>query len=240
MIQSGRVLVAGVQATSAASQVDDALAIAVAGAPPPFVSRGGEKLVDALERFGVEPAGRRCLDAGASTGGFTDCLLQRGAASVVAVDVGRGQLAWSLRQDPRVEVRERTNLRTLESIGEAAALAVADLSFISLVTVSPALMRLTTTDAEFVLLCKPQFEAGRSRIGKGGIVRDPTVHRAVLGEVVPGLAAHGIIVVDVIGSPLRGADGNVEFLLHAAKQGSPVSDDVLDAAVAAVHHETDG
>jgi len=233
VIEAGRVSVGGVRVTNAASQVGDDVAIAVAGPPPPFVSRGGEKLAAALDRFGIVPNGRRGLDAGASTGGFTDCLLQRGAASVVAVDVGRGQLAWPLRQDPRVEVRERTNLRLLESIGEPATLGVADLSFISLVTVASALIRLTSADAEFVLLCKPQFEAGRSRIGKGGVVRDPEVHRAVLHEVVQGLGTAGIVVTDAMCSPLRGGDGNVEFLLYAAKAGNQVGDDVLDAAVAA-------
>ncbi|MFN8036082.1 MAG: TlyA family RNA methyltransferase [Acidimicrobiia bacterium] len=233
VIDAGEVLVGGMPAANAATRVDESSAIVLTGPPPRFVSRGGDKLAAALDRFGIDPRGRRSLDAGASTGGFTDCLLQRGAASVVAIDVGRGQLAWSLRTDPRVEVHERTNLRGLLSIGEPAQLAVADLSFISLRTVAPALARLTAPDADLVLLCKPQFEAGRERVGKGGIVRDPAVHRSVLGEVVGALAADGLVVVAVVPSPLRGADGNVEFLLHAVKRGSVVGDDVLDAAVAA-------
>ena len=162
-------------------------------APPArFVSRGGEKLDAALDAWAIDVRGRRVLDAGASTGGFTDCLRQRGADPVVAVDVGHGQLAWSLRNDPGVVVMERTNLRHLEALpGGPAELAVADLSFISLRTVAPALVRLTVPTATFVLLVKPQFEAGRSRIGSGGIVRDPAVHREVLAEVVDGLGAHG-------------------------------------------------
>ena len=164
------------------------------------------------------------LDAGASTGGFTDCLRQRGADPVVAVDVGHGQLAWSLRNDPGVVVMERTNLRHLDALpGGPAELAVADLSFISLRTVAPALVRLTVPTATYVLLVKPQFEAGRRRIGSGGIVRDPAVHRAVLAEVVDGLGEQGIVVTDVLRSPLTGADGNVEFLARAGRSGATVA-----------------
>ncbi len=179
--------------------------------------------------------GRRALDAGASTGGFTDCLLQAGAEHVAAVDVGRGQLAWSIREDPRVTVLERTNVRGLEpdAIGGPVALTVADLSFISLLTVAPALARCTADDGDLVLLVKPQFEAGRARIGKGGIVRDPAVHRAVLHEVRDGLAVHGLLVLAAMVSPLRGADGNVEFLVHANRSGPLVSGDALDAVVPA-------
>src|SRR4051794_38754836 len=200
---------------------------------PRFVSRGGIKLANALAELRVPVAGRRALDAGASTGGFTDCLLQEGAAHVVAVDVGRGQLAWALRDDPRVTVLERTNVRALEptDIGGAVELTVADLSFISLVTVAPALARCTAADGDFVLLVKPQFEAGKARIGKGGIVRDPEVHRAVLREVRDGLAAEGLYVTDIVCSPLRGADGNVEFLVLCDRSGPALGDDRLDAVV---------
>ena len=158
------------------------------------MSRGGTKLAGALDAFAVDVAGARAVDVGASTGGFTDCLLQRGAAHVVAIDVGRGQLAWTLRNDPRVTVMERTNVRELEAgaVDPPADLCVADLSFISLRTVAPNLLALTTADAEFVLLVKPQFEAGRARLGKGGIVRDPVVHDAVLREVVGALDALGL------------------------------------------------
>jgi 23S rRNA (cytidine1920-2'-O)/16S rRNA (cytidine1409-2'-O)-methyltransferase len=233
MIAAGRVLVGGGPAFAPGRLVGANEAIHVNGAGGRFVSRGGDKLAAALDRFGIDVAGVRALDAGAATGGFTDCLLQAGAAQVVAVDVARGQLAWALRNDPRVTLLERTNVRGLDprAIGGAVDVVVADLSFISLVTVAPALARCSTPDAHLVLLVKPQFEAGRSRIGEGGVVRDPEVHRAVLREVRDGLARAGLVTVDVMPSPLRGADGNVEFLAHARKQGAPVGDATLDACV---------
>ncbi len=237
-VEDGRVTVGGAPTRSVARQVDEHEAIVLTGDPPRFVSRGGEKLDAALDRFAVDVRGARALDAGASTGGFTDCLLQRGAATVVAVDVGRGQLDWSLRQDARVVLLERTNLRGLELQeigGDACAVAVADLSFISLTLVAPALARLTTPAAELVLLVKPQFEAGRARVSRGGIVRDPEVHRAVLEDVVHGLAEAGLGVCGAMPSPLRGAAGNVEFLFHARKAAPTVTAAALDAAVADAH-----
>ena len=229
--------VGGAPARTASRQVGADEAIAVDAPPARFVSRGGEKIDAALSAFGVAVAGRRALDAGASTGGFTDCLLQRGAAAVVAVDVGRGQLAWTLRTDPRVTVLERVNVRALDpgAVGGPVDLLVADLSFISLVTVAPALAVLTTPDADLVLLVKPQFEAGRARIGKGGIVRDPAVHRAVLDEVVDGLARAGLGVRAVLASPIRGADGNVEFLVHVTHGVPTVDSSALDRIVEEVH-----
>jgi 23S rRNA (cytidine1920-2'-O)/16S rRNA (cytidine1409-2'-O)-methyltransferase len=234
-IAAGRVRVAGSPTQAPARLVGVGEPIQLTGAPPRYVSRGGEKLAAALERFAVEVRGRRALDAGASTGGFTDCLLQAGAAHVDAVDVGRGQLAWSLRDDPRVTVRERTNVRSLEPdlLGGAVDLTVADLSFISLLTVAPALARCTRPDGDLVLLVKPQFEAGRARVGKGGIVRDPDVHRAVLHEVRDGLRDAGLHVIGVMPSPLRGADGNVEFLVHCDARGPAVDPADLDAVVVA-------
>jgi 23S rRNA (cytidine1920-2'-O)/16S rRNA (cytidine1409-2'-O)-methyltransferase len=232
-IDAGLVTVGGAPATVATRQVAPDEAVAVAAPPARFVSRGGEKLDAALDAWSIDVAGRRVLDAGASTGGFTDCLLQRGARTVVAVDVGHGQLAWSLRSDDRVAVLERTNVRHLEELpGGPAELAVADLSFISLRTVAPALLRLTQPTAGFVLLVKPQFEAGRSRVGSGGVIRDPAVHRAVLGEVVDGLGDAGMVVTDVMRSPLTGADGNVEFLARAGRAGVPVAATWLDAIAA--------
>jgi 23S rRNA (cytidine1920-2'-O)/16S rRNA (cytidine1409-2'-O)-methyltransferase len=232
VIDAGLVTVGGAPATVASRQVAPAEAVVVAAAPARFVSRGGEKLDAALETWAVDVHGRRVLDAGASTGGFTDCLRQRGADPVVAVDVGHGQLAWSLRNDPGVVVMERTNLRHLEELpGGPAEIAVADLSFISLRTVAPALVRLSVPAATYVLLVKPQFEAGRRRVGRGGIVRDPMVHRAVLDEVVEGLGEEGIVVTDVMRSPLTGADGNVEFLARGARQGRAVAPAALDALV---------
>ncbi len=232
-IAAGRVRVAGSPAPAPTRLVAPDESIQVTGDPPRFVSRGGEKLAAALDRFVVDVRGRRALDAGASTGGFTDCLLQAGAVHVDAVDVGRGQLAWSLRDDPRVTVRERTNVRHLEpdDLGGPVDLTVADLSFISLLTVAPTLARCTRLDGDLVLLVKPQFEAGRARIGKGGVVRDPAVHRAVLHEVRDGLTAAGLHVVDVMASPLKGADGNVEFLVRCDARGPALDDVRLDAVV---------
>jgi 23S rRNA (cytidine1920-2'-O)/16S rRNA (cytidine1409-2'-O)-methyltransferase len=232
-VAAGRVRVAGSPATAPTRLVAPDEPLQVLGDGPRFVSRGGEKLAAALDRFALDVAGRRALDAGASTGGFTDCLLQAGAVHVDAIDVGRGQLAWSLRDDPRVTVREQVNVRGLapEDLGGVVDVTVADLSFISLMTVAPALVRCTAPDGDFVLLVKPQFEAGRSRVGKGGIVRDPEVHRAVLHEVRDGLRDAGLHVVDVMRSPLQGADGNVEFLVRCDVRGPALDDAALDAVV---------
>jgi len=212
--------------------------ITVSGEGPRFVSRGGDKLAAALAEFDVAVLDRRALDAGASTGGFTDCLLQAGAAHVVAVDVGRGQLAWSLRTDSRVTILERTNVRHLtpEDIGGQVDLCTADLSFISLSVCAPALARCTTGDADLLLLVKPQFEAGRAQVGKGGVVRDAAVHRSVLRQVRDDLATAGIDAVAALPSPRRGADGNAEFFFHARRDGSgALGDDALDAAVDRAH-----
>ncbi|HKA04967.1 MAG TPA: TlyA family RNA methyltransferase, partial [Acidimicrobiales bacterium] len=188
-------------------------------APPRrFVSRGGDKLDGALDRFGIDVTGRRALDAGASTGGFTDCLLQRDARQVVAVDVGRGQLHPKLREDDRVVVRERTNARTLTvaDIGGPVDLVVADLSFISLRTVLPALLAAATPGADLVLLVKPQFEAGRAEVARGrGVIRDETVRARVRQAVCDVLVGAGATIMGWMESPLRGADGNVEYFVHA-------------------------
>jgi 23S rRNA (cytidine1920-2'-O)/16S rRNA (cytidine1409-2'-O)-methyltransferase len=233
-IEGGRVLVAGAFATSAARQVSDDEALnLVAAEGDSYVSRGGRKLAAGLDAFAVDVRGRRAVDVGASTGGFTDCLLQRGATSVVAIDVGRGQLAWSLRQDPRVTVMERTNVRTIEpgAIDPPADVCVVDVSFISLCTIAPSLLALTAEDGDFVLLVKPQFEAGRSRVGRGGIVRDPAVHEAVLREVVAGLEERGLGVRALVASPLQGADGNIEFLAHATTGTASIDAKVIEDAV---------
>ena len=231
-------LVGGLPARSAARRVTADESISVSGEGPRFVSRGGEKLAAALDHFRADVTGRRALDAGASTGGFTDCLLQAGASHVVAVDVGRGQLAWSLRTDPRVTVVERTNVRNLtpEDIGGRVDLCTADLSFISLTVCAPALARCVTADADLVMLVKPQFEADRRDVGKGGVVRDASVHRSVLRRVRDDLASAGIDAVTAMPSPLRGADGNIEFFFHARTDGArTVDDDALDAAVDRAH-----
>jgi 23S rRNA (cytidine1920-2'-O)/16S rRNA (cytidine1409-2'-O)-methyltransferase len=233
LIANGRVTVGGAPARSPARQVDGAEPVAIIDGADEYVSRGGHKLRRALDEFAIDVTGMRALDAGASTGGFTDCLLRAGAAEVVAVDVGRGQLAWTLRNDPRVTVVERTNLRDLTAgaLGPLVDVVVADVSFISLRLVAANLLDLATATADFVLLIKPQFEAGRDRVGKGGVVRDPVVHRAVLGEVVADLDAVGLGVTAVIASPLQGADGNVEFLARASRGPSTVTPEALDRAV---------
>jgi 23S rRNA (cytidine1920-2'-O)/16S rRNA (cytidine1409-2'-O)-methyltransferase len=231
-VAAGEVTVAGAVVTNAASMVADDAPITRRVRTRPYVSRAGGKLAAALERFHVDPTGLRCLDAGASTGGFTDVLLRAGAARVVAVDVGYGQLAWELRSDPRVDVHERTNARTLEpnAIGGAVDLVVADLSFISLRTVLPALFSVASRDATFVLLVKPQFEVGKAAVEKGGVVRDPAAWRQVLAQIVEAAAAAGLGAVGVMASPVPGPSGNVEFLL-VLRRGAEAAVD-LDAAVA--------
>jgi 23S rRNA (cytidine1920-2'-O)/16S rRNA (cytidine1409-2'-O)-methyltransferase len=236
-VAAGRVLVDGSVAATPSHQVAPAQSLHIAGDLARYVSRGGEKLAAALGEFGVPVAGRRALDAGASTGGFTDCLLQHGAHHVVAVDVGRNQLAWDLRTDPRVTVLERTDIRDFEAAATGGPFPVctADLSFISLTKVAAALARATTADADLLLLVKPQFEVGKGRVPRGGVVRDPAAHHQVLVTVVAGLADAGIVAVRVTPSPLRGADGNVEFMLHARKSGTPVGLSAIAAATAVAH-----
>ena len=213
--------VGGAPASKPAHLVDPGEAVEVVGPGPRFVGRGGEKLDAALERFDVAVAGRRALDAGASTGGFTDCLLQRGAAEVVAVDVGYGQLHERLRADPRVDVRERTNVRTLDrdALGGPVGLVVADLSFISLRNVLPVLLGLVDPGDDLVVLVKPQFEAGRRETSRGaGVIRDPDVRRRVVEEVATAAVEQGADRMGEMESPLTGADGNVEFLLHLRRR----------------------
>jgi 23S rRNA (cytidine1920-2'-O)/16S rRNA (cytidine1409-2'-O)-methyltransferase len=226
-IAAGSVLVAGAPADKPARLVAPDEALVVVGPPSPYVSRGGLKLEAALTNFDVPTAGRRALDAGASTGGFTDCLLQRGVAHVYAVDVGHGQLDPSLRDDARVTVLERTNVRTLtadvlrsaDPDFEPCPLVVADLSFISLRSVVPALCGPVAADgADLVLLVKPQFEVGRAAVSRGkGVVRDPALWQAALESVTSALLGAGTGIMGAMPSPLTGAAGNVEFLLHARK-----------------------
>jgi 23S rRNA (cytidine1920-2'-O)/16S rRNA (cytidine1409-2'-O)-methyltransferase len=220
LIAQGRVKVAGAVATKPATGVTTDVALVVAQDPdrPDFVSRGGHKLEGALAAFepqGLVVAGRRCLDAGASTGGFTDVLLRHGAAQVVAVDVGYGQLAWRLRTDERVEVHDRTNVRelTAETIGGPVDVVVGDLSFISLVLVLDALLGVTRPDGDLALMVKPQFEVGKERVGKGGVVRDPALRAEAVQGVARAAAERGWGARAVAVSPLPGPSGNVEFFL---------------------------
>ncbi len=211
-------LVAGAVADKASRQVAPSEPLVVKDLPPRFASRGGEKLDAAIHHFKLDVVGRHALDAGASTGGFTDCLLAHGAAHVVAVDVGHGQLLERLRRDPRVEVVERANVRYLGPAdlgGRRFDVVVADLSFISLMMVAPALLALARPEADLVVLVKPQFEAGRAIVSKGkGVVRDPKVWASVLCDVAGAFETNGAAVVGGMASPLLGAEGNVEFFLH--------------------------
>lgn len=216
LVDEGRVLVGGAPAVKAARQVDAGEAVVVLGDAPRYVGRGALKLEGALDRFELDPAGARALDAGASTGGFTDVLLQRGAREVVALDVGHGQLHERLRADPRVEVLERTNLRHVDPAALGAFdVVVADLSFISLTKVMSVLVDCCAPDAWMVLLVKPQFEAGRQEVSRGrGVVRDPVEWLGSVDRVARSAHELGAALVDVAVSPLRGADGNVEFVVH--------------------------
>lgn len=234
-IRAGLVTVDGAPATKAATQVLPVAALAVAAPPRPYVSRGGEKLAHGLDTFAVDPAGRVCLDAGVSTGGFTDCLLQRGARMVLAYDVGYGQVHEKIRTDPRVVVHERTNIRDVtpdDLEGRQPDLIVCDVSFIALRLVLPTLRALGTEDAEAVVLVKPQFEAERGDVGKGGVVRAPEVWRRVLHQVAAGAAAVGWPGFEVTPSPLLGPAGNVEFLAHLTGDDRGAPDERIDTAVA--------
>ena len=224
LIEAGRVSVGGQLAAKPATQVDTASAIVVAEAAegPDYVSRGAHKLLGALKAFGprgLTVAGRRCLDAGASTGGFTDVLLRDGAAHVLAVDVGYGQLAWSLRTDERVTVMERVNVRDLtpDMVGEPPTLVVGDLSFISLRLVLPALAQCAAEHADFAMLVKPQFEVGKNRVGAGGVVRDPALRAQSRTGCGRSRAALGLAVRGVTASPLPGPSGNVEYVIWLGK-----------------------
>lgn len=231
LVEAGRVQVRGMAARKAAAMVDPADAVRVLGDDPTqeYVSRGGHKLAGALAAFGPDGltvTGRRCLDAGASTGGFTDVLLRSGAAEVVAVDVGYGQIAWSLRSNERVRLFERTNVRTLtpELIDGSVDLTVADLSFISLRLVLPALAGCTKPDGDLALMVKPQFEVGRTRVGPGGVVRDPELRAEAVFHVAAAAADLGLGLAGVAVSPLPGPSGNVEFFVWL-RQGAPAADE---------------
>jgi 23S rRNA (cytidine1920-2'-O)/16S rRNA (cytidine1409-2'-O)-methyltransferase len=220
-VESGRVTVAGAPTTKPSRLVAPGEPIEIHGPRPRFVSRGGDKLDAALDEFDIDVRDARALDAGASTGGFTDCLLQRGASHVIAVDVGHGQLHERLVADERVEQRDRTNVRSIaaEDIGGPVDVVAADLSFISLRVVAPALLACARQGADLVLLVKPQFESTRHEASRGrGVIRDKDVRARVLDEVVAALAGLGAAIMGTMVSPLTGADGNVEYLVHARKQ----------------------
>jgi len=234
-IDEGRVRVAGVAAPKSSTLVARTDPIRISREEPTFVGRGGTKLAAALEAFMVDVADRSALDVGASTGGFTDCLLQSGAKMVVAVDVGYGQLHWRLRNDERVHVIERTNFRTVDirELGGPFDVIVADLSFISLRTVAAKLAACGGSESDWVLLVKPQFEVGKRRVPRGGVVKDPSDRAEAVRGVRDALAEEGIGVVDLIVSPITGAEGNVEFLVHG-RRGFPTLSDGAVAQAAEV------
>ena len=223
VIELRRVQVDGAPVRKPSTLVRPDQRLIVGGPPPRFVSRGGEKLQGALERFALEVTGLRVLDAGISTGGFTDCVLQAGAREVIGFDVGYGQRAERLRRDPRVELHERRNVRelTLDDLGGGPAdLLVADLSFISLGTVLPVLLPLVRDDGDAVVLVKPQFEVGRDRVGSGGVVRDPEARRDALRKIADAAARSGWPLADVMPSPITGSAGNIEFLAHLQRDAA--------------------
>lgn len=237
-IMAGDVTVDGIVADKPGRRMPTGARVAVRRPERAFVGRGGLKLARALAAFGIDPRGRTAVDLGASTGGFTDCLLQAGAERVYAVDVGRGQLAWRLRTDPRVVSLEGVNARhmTPAQVGGQRDLVTADLSFISLRLVWPAIAALVRPGGDVVALIKPQFEAGRAQVRRGGVVRDPAVHEAVLRRVVDAAAASGLATVGVTASPLVGPAGNIEYLVHLRPAGSGPPVSVALAAVVADAH----
>jgi 23S rRNA (cytidine1920-2'-O)/16S rRNA (cytidine1409-2'-O)-methyltransferase len=221
LILAGQVLVDGQKREKAGALVPGDADIRILGGQMPYVSRGGQKLEAALREFKVDVTGRTALDVGASTGGFTDCLLQHGCRKVYAVDVGYGQMAWKLRQDPRVVVIERVNIRAIDPalIPESVDIVVIDVSFISLEKVVPAILKFMKPEAPLIALIKPQFEVGKGQVGKGGIVRDDVARTAAVEKIQDCLVGLGLNVMGVVPSPITGQDGNVEFLMYAKRHG---------------------
>ncbi|MDO4616525.1 MAG: TlyA family RNA methyltransferase [Lachnospiraceae bacterium] len=228
MIMAGLVLVDGQREDKPGTTFPDTVKITIKGNPIPFVSRGGLKLDKAVKHFSLDLSGKTCMDVGSSTGGFTDCMLQNGAVKVYSVDVGHGQLDWKLRNDPRVVCMERTNIRYVvpEDIQEAPEFVSIDVSFISLTKVLPPVKMLMAEQAEMVCLIKPQFEAGREKVGKKGVVRDPRVHQEVICRVMEFAASEGFQLLHLEFSPIKGPEGNIEYLLHL-KKGSEETEQTI-------------
>lgn len=239
IIMAGQVYVNGQKADKPGTAYEETVQIEVRGVTCPYVSRGGLKLEKALRDFGVKPDGFVCSDSGASTGGFTDCLLQQGAKKVFAIDVGYGQLDWKIRSDERVVVMERTNIRyvTPEDLGEALDLSVIDVSFISLKIVLPTIKTLLKPTGQVLCLIKPQFEAGKEKVGKKGVVREPEIHQEVLDSFVETATELGFTILGLTFSPVKGPEGNIEFLGHLTLEDKPgIHPDT--AAVVRDAHET--
>lgn len=249
IIMAGEVLVNGQREDKAGMSFPDDAVITLKKSSRelfPFVSRGGLKLDKAVKAFHLDLKDRVCMDVGASTGGFTDCMLQNGAGHVYSVDVGKGQLDWKLRGDERVTVMEKTNIRyvTPEDIGERPSFVSIDVSFISLKTVLPPVVQLMTDTGELVCLIKPQFEAGREKVGKKGVVRDPKVHREVILEVMLFAESIGLIPSELEFSPIKGPEGNIEYLIHLlktedAEAGKPIDEDRIAEVVKKAHQSLD-
>jgi len=234
LIASGKVLVNGIPATKAATQVDAQISITLKNEQDEFVSRGGHKLAGALDHFvKLNVKDKVALDAGASTGGFTDVLLKRGAKMIVAADVGYGQLAWQLQSDPRVKILDRVNVRSLtkQQVGQEIDLVVADLSFISLKIVLPALIEVAREEADFLVMVKPQFEVGKEKLGAGGVVLDATLRKEAVAAVADAAFSLGLGCLGVVASPLPGPSGNVEYFLWLSKAGEPLLEVDLDLAI---------
>ena len=238
IIMSGAVYVNGQKADKAGTSFEETVEIEVRGAVCPYVSRGGLKLEKALRYFGVKPEGYVCSDSGASTGGFTDCLLQQGAKKVFAIDVGYGQLDWKIRSDPRVVVMERTNIRyvTSQDLGEPLDLSVIDVSFIGLEIVLPTIKTLLKPTGQVLCLIKPQFEAGKENVGKKGVVRDPAIHKMVLDNFVSLVHGLGFTILGLTFSPVKGPEGNIEFLGHLTLEDVPGIEPNTEKVVADAHN----
>ena len=245
MIMAGQVYVAGQKEDKAGTMFDETAQIEVRGEKPRYVSRGGLKLEKAMQTWPIHLDGRTCMDVGASTGGFTDCMLQNGAVKVYAVDVGRGQLDWSLRNDPRVVCMEKTNIRYLtpDQIGEKPSFISIDVSFISLTLVLPPVKELLAPEGQIVCLIKPQFEAGREKVGKKGVVKDPAVHQEVIEKVIAYALDLGFCIQGLTWSPVKGPEGNIEYLLwlgHGLKEPAQTQQETdTKAVVAGAHEELD-
>ena len=243
IIMAGEVFVDGQREDKAGTSFPEKVVIEVKGSPLKYVSRGGLKLEKAMTHFDVTLEGKVCMDVGASTGGFTDCMLQNGAKKVYAVDVGNGQLAWKLRQDERVVCMEKTNIRyvTPENIDDELDFASVDVSFISLTKVLGPARALLKDGGEMVCLIKPQFEAGREKVGKKGVVRDKSVHEEVVSNIISFALSNGFSVLDLEYSPIKGPEGNIEYLVHIKKTDDPIKEESVDihSVVEAAHGELD-
>lgn len=235
LIMAGLIYIDGQKADKAGMQYDTEVEIDYRGEQMKYVSRGGYKLERAMEQYGLNLSGFVCMDIGASTGGFTDCMIQNGAEKVYAVDVGYGQLAWELRNSPKVVNMERTNIRYIEDLGELLDFASVDVSFISLYHILPVLKRLLKPEGESVCLIKPQFEAGRGQVGKGGVVRDPAIHKEVIEKVLGLARENGFGILGLTYSPIKGPKGNIEYLMYIKADTEDTTDFNIDSVVEEAH-----